>query len=72
MKVLNCKSCKGFLGEIEKGRIRSNAVLLCHECGIKINTEIMRAAARDFSNNRKSDYLSDAMESFQKIMEGRK
>jgi hypothetical protein len=32
MKTLTCKKCLRFLGEIEKGKIKKDVVLLCEEC----------------------------------------
>ncbi len=32
MKKLTCKVCGCYLGEIDKGRIRKDAVVLCEYC----------------------------------------
>ena len=32
MKTLTCKKCLRFLGEIEKGKIKKDVVLLCEKC----------------------------------------
>jgi hypothetical protein len=32
MKKLNCNKCLCFLGEMEKGKIKKDAVILCSNC----------------------------------------
>jgi len=32
MKELRCKRCNVYLGEMEKGKIRNGAILLCAQC----------------------------------------
>ena len=31
-KTLTCQKCKRYIGEMEKGKMRNNAVILCKEC----------------------------------------
>ena len=46
---LSCKKCGLYLGELTKGKIRNEAVLLCDSCWTKANAamDIAEQARRD-------------------------
>ena len=53
MKTLNCKLCNRFMGEIEKGKIRNESVVLCNECWDRSNIAIQMA---ELARSQKKDF----------------
>lgn len=37
MKTLYCDKCGKYLGEIKKGKIKNNTILICNECNTNSN-----------------------------------
>lgn len=63
MKELKCHKCGCYLGDIEKGKIKNGAVLLCRGCFKLMN---------DLLNYKKSigGQANDIMDSFKDIFKG--
>jgi len=43
MVDLNCKKCKKFMGNLEKGMVRNGYVILCEQCWEKADAAIQMA-----------------------------
>jgi hypothetical protein len=55
-KELKCGKCGGFLGEIEKGKLRNGSVLLCRECWLKAEAAMNVA---EMAREQTPDFLKD-------------
>lgn len=56
--TFNCEKCGLFLGEMEKGKIRNGAVLLCSHCWGQADiamqmAELAKSQADDFFKDKK-------------------
>jgi len=60
MEKFNCKMCNKFMGEMEKGKIRNNAVILCDACWERAKAAInMAELARNSVNKDMPDFFKD-------------
>jgi len=61
MKQLFCNRCKQYLGEMERGRIKIDAVLICHGCNerIKIAENAMNTKINNCSTDSMPDFMKD-------------
>lgn len=64
-KILNCKKCGLYLGEIDKGKMRNNSVCLCSDCWEKALIS-MRIAELTAKSGR--DYLKDSDKAVEDLM----
>ena len=56
MKELRCFRCGAYLGEIEKGKIKKQVALVCHECDEKLKiTEATMERLRATGQTNKYD-----------------
>jgi hypothetical protein len=61
MKILICELCKKDMGEIELGKIRNHAIILCKYCWDKAKiaiemAEMARSQAKDYDM---PDFMKD-------------
>ena len=55
---LKCEKCKLALGEMDKGKIRNGAILLCRDCWKK--AEVAMGVA-EMATNEMPDFMKDIM-----------
>lgn len=58
--ILNCKHCGKMVGEMELGKIRNGAVVLCKECWQLIDGLIgVARSQKSGSNGKDLDFLTN-------------